>query len=83
MEHISKIKVRDYRRGNKKGQSRETGNIEYTRRRQTKQTHNTICVGKHYTQINTNNVNKTRAFIQTTRYMTEARFICSYCGMES
>jgi len=27
------------------GQSRETGNIEYTRRRKTKQKHNTICVG--------------------------------------
>ena len=26
------------------GQSRETGNIEYTRQRQTKQKHNTICV---------------------------------------
>jgi len=24
-----------------------------------KQTHNTICVGHHYTQTNTNNVNKT------------------------
>jgi len=34
-------------------QSRET------RRRQTKQKHNTICVGHHYTQTNTNNVNKT------------------------
>ena len=26
-------------------QSRETGNIGYTRRRKTKQKHNTICVG--------------------------------------
>jgi hypothetical protein len=32
----------------KKGQSRETDNIRYTRRRQTKQQHNTICVGHHY-----------------------------------
>jgi hypothetical protein len=30
------------------GQS-ESGNIRYTRRRQTKQRHNTICVGDHYT----------------------------------
>jgi len=30
----------------KNGQSRETGNIVYTRRRKTKQTHNTICVKK-------------------------------------
>jgi hypothetical protein len=34
----------------KNGQSRETGNIGYTRRRKTKQKHNTICVGHHYTQ---------------------------------
>ena len=27
---------------------------------------NTICVGHHYTQTNTNNVNKTRALLQTT-----------------
>ena len=48
----------------KNGQSRETGKIGYTRRR--KQKHNTICVGHHYTQTNTNNVNKTRALLQTT-----------------
>jgi hypothetical protein len=43
----------------KNGQSRETGNIGCTRGRQTKQKHNTICVGHHYTETNTNNVNKT------------------------
>ena len=43
----------------KNGQYRETGNTGYTRRRKTKQKHNTICVGHHYTQTNTNNVNKT------------------------
>jgi len=31
----------------RKGQSRETGSIWYTRRRQTKQKYNTICVGHH------------------------------------
>ena len=46
--------------------SRETGNIRYTGRWQTKQTHNTICVGHHYVQTYTNNVNKTWALIQTT-----------------
>jgi hypothetical protein len=30
------INVREYRRGNKKGQSRETGNIGYTRHRTNK-----------------------------------------------
>jgi hypothetical protein len=34
----------------KNGQSRENDNIGYTRRRQTKQIHNKICVGYHYTQ---------------------------------
>ena len=43
----------------KNEQSRETGNIGYTRRWQTKQKHNTICVGHYYTQTNTNNVDKT------------------------
>jgi hypothetical protein len=37
----------------KNGQSRETGNIGYTRRRQTIQTYNTICVEHHYA-TNTN-----------------------------
>ena len=31
----------------KNGQSRETGNIGYTRRRKTKEKHNTICVRHH------------------------------------
>jgi ElaB/YqjD/DUF883 family membrane-anchored ribosome-binding protein len=28
--------------------------------------HNTICVGNHYAQTNTNNVNKTSTLLQTT-----------------
>ena len=43
---------------NKNGQFTEIDNIEYTRHRQTKQKHNTICVENHYTQTNTNNVSK-------------------------
>ena len=39
----------------------------YTRRRQTKHKHNTICVWHHYTQTNTNYINKTWAILQTTR----------------
>jgi hypothetical protein len=31
----------------------------------TKQKINTICVGNHYTQTNTNNVNKAKALLQT------------------
>jgi len=38
-----------------------------TRRIQTKQKHNTICVGHHDPQTNINNVNKTLAFLQITR----------------
>jgi hypothetical protein len=34
----------------KNRQPRETGNIWYPRRRKTKQKHNTLCVGHHYTQ---------------------------------
>ena len=48
----------------KNGQPRDNGSIGYTRRRHTKQ--NTICVGHHYTQTNTNSVNKTCVVLQTT-----------------
>ena len=41
----------------KNGQSRETGNIGYTRLRKTKQKHNTVCVEHHFKQTNRNNVN--------------------------
>jgi hypothetical protein len=50
----------------KNGQSRETGSIGYTRRRKTKQQYNTICVGHHHTQTNTNNANKACSLLQTT-----------------
>jgi len=49
----------------KNGQSRETDNIGYTRQRKTNQKHNTICVGHHYAQTNTNSVNKTRTLLQS------------------
>jgi hypothetical protein len=44
----------DNTEGARKGQSRETGNIGYTRT--IKQKHNILCVGHHYAQTNTNNV---------------------------
>ena len=50
----------------KNGQSRETGNIWCTRLRQTKQEHNTICVGHHYTQTIIDYANKTWTILQTT-----------------
>ena len=45
--------------------TRESGKIGYTRQRQTKQKHTTICVGHLYTQTYSNKVNKTRALLQT------------------
>ena len=53
------MNVREYRRGYQKGYSRESGSIGYTSRRKTKQKHNTMCVGHHYTETNTYNVDKT------------------------
>ena len=46
--HDCLVNVREYRRDNQKGKSRETGNIVYTRGRKTKQKRNTICVGHRY-----------------------------------
>jgi len=40
----------------KNEQSRETGNIRYTRRRKVQEKHNSICVGHDYTQTNTNDM---------------------------
>ena len=53
----------------KNGQSRETGNIGYTRWRKTKQRQT------QYTQTNINNVNKTWALLQTTRGKDEANIV--------
>ena len=85
---ILQIKVREYRRGNQKGQSRETGNYwstqRYkdnnditTRRRQTKHKHNTICIGHHvhYTQTSINNLNKTCALLQIIDHQNTCRDI--------
>jgi len=47
-----------------------------TRRRQTKQKHNTIRVGHHYTKTNTNNVNKRRAFLETTGGKDDPNIVC-------
>ena len=47
------------------GQSKETGNTRYNMMDK-KLKHNTICIGHHYTQTNTNNVNKTWGLLPTT-----------------
>ena len=46
-----------------------------TRWRQTKQKHNTIYVGHHYTQTNTNNVIKTCTILQTTGGKDETKIV--------
>ena len=48
----------------KKRKTRETGNIGQDEEKQNKK-HNTVCVGHHHTQTNTNNVNKTKTLLQT------------------
>ena len=45
-------------------QSRETGNIGYTRKTKQKTQHNALNM-HHYTQTNKNNVDKTWALLQT------------------
>ena len=47
----------------KNGQSRKTDNIWSTRRRKTKQKHNTIFIGHHNTQTNKNNVNDRSPYV--------------------
>ena len=63
--HVAQKTLENSERVIKNEQFRETGNKGYTRRRQTKQKHNTICVGHHYAQAITNNVNKTCTLLQT------------------
>ena len=46
-----------------------------TQDKQNKQ-HNTICVGHHYQQANTNNVNKTWALLQATKDKYEPNIVC-------
>ena len=59
--HTSKLmNVREYRRNNKKIDNRENLVTHGTQDEERKhQKHNTICVGHHCAQTNTNNVNKT------------------------
>ena len=58
----------------KNEQSRETGNIGHTSRRQKRQ-NNTICVEHYYRQTNAYNVNKTCALLQTTRGKDEPNIV--------
>ena len=66
MLNILKTNVRTHQMGNQNRQSRETGNIGYTRRRKAKQKHNAIFAGHHYSQTNINNVNTTWTLLEAT-----------------
>ena len=59
------------------GQSKETGNIGYTRRRKTKHKHNAICVGHYVKQTNTNNLNKTTGGKNERTLFLNTLYICS------
>jgi hypothetical protein len=52
---IRQFNIREYRRGNQK----KTIPRNWSTQDEDKHKHNTICVGHHYIQTNTNNVNKT------------------------
>ena len=61
-------KTQDENKGQRirKGQLKKDNPEKFATRRQTKQPHNTMCVGQRHTQTNTENVNKTCALQQTT-----------------
>ena len=59
------INVREYRRCNKKWIFQRNWQHRVYKTKKNKQNQNTICVGHHYTQANTNNVKKTRTLLQT------------------
>jgi hypothetical protein len=54
------INVREYQRGNQKWTILRIWlhRVHKTKTKNTQKNHNTLCVAHHYTQINTNNVNK-------------------------
>ena len=52
-----------------------TQRAQCSRRRQTKQRQNTICVGHRYAQTNINNVNEIRALLQTARGKNEQNIV--------
>jgi len=70
--NVRLYKVRENRSGNQENLT--TFDTQDTRR--SKKKPNTICVGHHYTQTNTNNVNKTCALLQTTGGKDEPNIVC-------
>ena len=69
------INVREYRRGKQKRTIQRNWKHRIHKTKKTKQKHNSICVGHHYRQTNTNNVNETRALLQTTGDIDELNIV--------
>ena len=73
------INVREYRKGQSKmGNPKKLATLgtQETKRRKAKQKLNIICVGHHYMQTNTENLNKTRALLCS---LTRAIICLSLC----
>ena len=73
-----KITLENTKGATKREQSRETANIGYTRRRKTKKKLIIICAGHHYTETNTNNVNKTCALLEARTNRTSVSYVQNY-----
>jgi len=70
------IDVRENRRGNQEWTIQRNGqNCVHKTQDENKQIKNTICGGRHYTQTNTNNINKKWALLQTTRGKDEPNIV--------
>jgi hypothetical protein len=71
MLSVSRCCIENVEGAIKNGQSRESGNIQD----EDKQEHNTLCVGHHYAQANTNYLIKTWALPQITAGKDERKIV--------
>ena len=73
---LVEINVREYRKGNQKWtfQRNWQHKLSKTKKNKTKTQHNSVW--HHYAQANTNNVNKTWAFLQTTGDKDKPNIVC-------
>ena len=79
LHHRWILNVREYQMGNQSKMDNHeklaTQRAQCSRRRQTEQRHNTICVGHRHMQTNINNVNEIRALLQTARGKNEQNIV--------
>ena len=64
--YIQLINIRENRRGYAKWTIQGNWQHKVHKTKTSKAKHNTLCVGHHYAQTTTHNVNKIRALLQTT-----------------